>query len=230
MQPYFMPYLGYFQLLNAVDAFVVYDNIQFTKKGWFHRNRLLVNGQDYLFTLPLKKDSDYLDVVERRLADDSDKEIDRVLRVIAQNYKKAPFFEQAFPVIESCFRYDDKNLFRFILNSLKVVCDYVGIDSSKLVVSSTVDIDHENLKGQDKVLAICEAEGATRYVNAIGGQELYDRQTFTARGIDLKFIKMGPVEYPQFGNEFVPALSMIDVMMFNAPETIKEMLGNYELI
>jgi hypothetical protein len=229
MQPYFMPYLGYFQLIQSVDEFVVYDNIQFTKKGWFHRNRISVNGTDLLFTLPLKKDSDYLSVGERRLSDDSDQEIERILRVITMSYKKAPYFEQAYTVIERCFKFKDKNLFKFIFNSLHEVTAYLGIEN-KFVVSSAVPIDHENLKGQDKVLAICKAQGADHYTNSIGGQELYDKAAFEYEGVDLKFIKMGDVRYQQLGNEFVPALSIIDVMMFNSPETIQEMLGKYELI
>ncbi len=69
MQPYFFPYIGYFQLINTVDEFVVYDNIEFTKKGWINRNRILVNGKDEYITLPIKKDSDFLHVKDRFLAE-----------------------------------------------------------------------------------------------------------------------------------------------------------------
>src|SRR5579863_5826998 len=106
MQPYFLPYIGYWQLINLVDTFVVYDNIEYTKKGWFNRNRILDQGHDRLFTIPIKKDSDYLNVNQRSLSADSAKENTRTLRIITSNYKKSPFFDKAYPVIEQCFLFD----------------------------------------------------------------------------------------------------------------------------
>ena len=82
MQPYFFPYIGYFQLIKSVDEFVIYDNIQYTKKGWINRNRILVNGTDYLISLPLKKDSDYLNVVDRQLAESWEKDRTKLLTLI----------------------------------------------------------------------------------------------------------------------------------------------------
>src|SRR5882757_6361350 len=117
MQPYFLPYIGYWQLINSVDEFVVYDNIEFTKKGWFNRNRILEIDHDRLFTVPVKKDSDYLPVNQRYRSDDSDVENARTLRIIQVNYKKAPYFMDVYPLIEECFMYEDKNLFEYIYSS-----------------------------------------------------------------------------------------------------------------
>lgn len=229
MQPYFMPYLGYFQLIQSADKFVVYDNIEYTKKGWFNRNRILVGGSDWLFTIPVKKGSDYLDVNQRFISDDSDREIERLLAVIKNSYKKAPQFEQVYPVIERCLRFGDKNLFAYIFHSIQEVCDYLGI-TTKFVISSSIAIDHESLKNKDKVLAICRHQEADRYINPIGGQELYEPAFFAEAGIDLRFIKMDGIQYKQFGDNFVPGLSIIDVMMFNDKNEITEMLNRYELI
>jgi hypothetical protein len=228
MQPYFMPYIGYWQLIHSVDEFVVYDNIEYTKKGWFNRNRILDGDHDRLFTLPIKKDSDHLPVDQRFLANDSQKEISRILRIIQTTYRKAPNFAAAYPIVESCFLYDEKNLFKYIHHSLQTVCDYLGIDT-KITVSSTVDIDH-SLRGAQKVKAICLATNTDIYINAIGGIELYDEPDFKASGVDLKFIKARKVEYKQFDNPFVPWLSIIDVMMFNDKEVIRQMLDKYDLV
>jgi hypothetical protein len=228
MQPYFLPYIGYWQLIKSVDEFVVYDNIQYTKKGWFNRNRILDGDHDRLFTLPLKKDSDYLDVRERFLSDDSAKEIKRTLQIIQQTYRKAPQFAAAYPVIESCFLYDDRNLFQYIYHSIKMVVEYLGIDTT-ITVSSTLAIDH-GLKGQDKVLALCKATHADTYINAIGGMELYDKETFAAAGLSLQFIKANPIEYPQLGNTFVPWLSIIDALMFNNVQRTQQLLEEYTLL
>ncbi len=227
MQPYFLPYIGYFQLIAVVDQFVVYDNIKYTKKGWINRNRFLQNGKDAMFSLPLKKASDYLDVCERELASDFDRE--RMLNQIRAAYRCAPHFEQTFPLIEQVVRYLEPNLFLFLHNGITQVCTHLGI-STKIIVSSKVDINHQ-LHAQDKVLAMCEALDATAYVNAIGGRDLYSKKMFQEKGVELQFIQSKPFDYLQFDDSFVPWLSIIDVLMFNSLNVIKAYLkSNYELI
>lgn len=227
MQPYFFPYIGYFQLIAAADLFIVYDNIQYTKKGWINRNRILQNGKDAIFTLPLKSDSDYLDVCERKLAADFNR--DKLLNRLQGAYLRAPYFIQTFPLVEQIIRYENQNLFHFLHHSIARTCERLGI-ATELRISSDIAIDHD-LKNQDKVLALCAAVGASAYVNTSGGMELYSKEAFRSSGIDLEFIRSKPFEYPQFGARFVPWLSIIDVMMFNPFETIKECLDtNYEII
>ena len=227
MQPYFFPYVGYFQLINSVDLFIVYDNIKYTKKGWINRNRMLQNGKDVIFSLPLKIDSDFRDVRERELAADFNH--DKFLNQISGAYRRAPYFSQTFPLIERVVRHDEHNLFKFVHHSIVRTCEHLGI-TTEIRVSSDIAIDHD-LKNQDKVLALCATVGADTYVNAIGGMELYSKDEFLARGIELKFIKSKPFEYAQFGNEFVPWLSIIDVMMFNPLDPIRKCISNnYELI
>jgi hypothetical protein len=225
MQPYFLPYIGYFQLMNAVDQFVIYDNIQFTKKGWFHRNRILVNGRDKMFSVPLKKDSDYLDVAQRELADSFDEESKKIIRKIESSYRKAPYYKEVMPLVEECFQRRSGNLFDFIHASLTLLTKFLEIDTD-IIISSSIDIDH-TLKSQDKVLAICKSLNADIYINAIGGQDLYTAEAFRNEGIELRFIKTKPIEYRQFDNVFVPSLSIIDVMMFNSKERIDKYLHHY---
>jgi len=228
MQPYFLPYIGYFQLINAVDQFVVYDNIQFTKKGWFHRNRILVNGKDSMFSIPIMQDSDYLNVVQRQLADAFDDASQKILHRIEAAYRKAPHYKEVMPLVEQCFRPSSRNLFDFIYASLRLLTQFLYIDTN-IIVSSSIDIDH-TLKAQDKVLAICKALHADVYINAIGGQGLYLAETFENEGIQLHFIKTHPIEYRQFDSEFVPWLSIIDVIMFNSRERIRDYLNDYSLL
>lgn len=227
MQPYFFPYIGYFQLIAAVDRFVLYDNVKYTKRGWINRNRYLRGGRDAVFTVPLKGDSDFLEVRGRLIAEDFDRR--RLLAGIGQAYRKAPFFEPAFALFEKAVSNPDRNLFGFVHQSLADVCRYLGI-TTPIVPSSGIAIDH-SLQGEEKVVAICREAGASIYINAIGGLELYSRGAFSAYGIALKFLKPHPIDYPQFGAPFVPSLSILDVLMFNAPETICGFLANgYDLI
>jgi len=228
MQPYFMPYIGYFQLINSVDKFIIYDNIQYTKKGWINRNRILINEKDQLITLPIKKDSDYLNVVERKLSESWDKDKSKMLNIIKSSYSKAPYFQETFELISKCLNHSEVNLFKFIYNSIILINDYLEI-KTPIIISSTINIDH-TLKSQEKVLSLCKSQNAKIYINSIGGIELYDKETFKQNNIELNFIKSNLIQYKQFNNKFIPWLSIIDVLMFNPKEQIKEYLNSYTLI
>ena len=228
MQPYLFPYIGYFQLIHAVDTFVIYDDIEYTKKGWINRNRILINGQDHLFSIPLKKDSDYLTIDKRYLAENYPEYKKKIFGQVISAYSKSPEFKNVFPLIEDCMNFPDTNLFSFIFYSLKKLCFYLDI-KTEFIKSSTLDID-PSLKGADKVIAINKKLNSSIYINAIGGQVLYSKETFSKNGIELKFIKTTPIIYPQFKNEFVPNLSIIDVMMFNPKEKVQEYLSSFYIL
>ena len=228
MQPYFFPYIGYFQLINSVDDFVIYDNIQFTKKGWINRNRILVNQKDDYLSIPLNKDSDFLNINQRFLSDTWSVDRKKMLNRIVESYRKAPQFEPIYSLFEKCLMIDESNLFDFIHHSLKETLQYLSI-TSKIIVSSTIEIDNQ-LKSEEKVLAICKALDASTYINPSGGIELYSKERFEHNGIKLQFQKSNPINYLQFKNEFVPWLSILDVLMFNSKEEVKLFLNNYQFI
>lgn len=228
MQPYFFPYIGYFQLINSVDEFVIYDNIQFTKKGWINRNRILVNGKADYITLPIKKDSHDLNVKQRLLSETWSFERKKILNRIVESYRKAPQFEQVYPLLENCLNAEISNLFDFIHNSLIETLSYLSI-TTKITISSSIRIDHE-LKSEIKVLEICKTKKAHTYINSIGGTELYKKDSFESNGIKLQFQESKPINYSQFNNEFIPWLSIIDVLMFNTKEEVRFFLNNYNLI
>lgn len=223
MQPYFLPYIGYFQLINAVDRFVIYDNVQYTKKGWINRNRILSNGKAELISLPLKKGTGFLHIDQRTLADTFADERRKTLRKIHAAYHKAPHFQDAFLVVEKLFEYDHTNLFLFLYNSLLEICRYLEIET-EFIVSSALDMDH-GLKSEEKVLAICHQLNANIYINPIGGTALYTKDHFYQQGIELRFLRSNPVAYAQFGHDFIPFLSILDVMMFNSLSEIKNQLN-----
>jgi len=216
MQPYFCPYIGYFQLINSVDKFVICDDLQYTKRGWFNRNRILVNGIEKTFTIPLKKDSDFLNSNQRYLAQNSIQERMKILRQIKSSYKKAPFFAENYYIIGRIFTKNLENLFDFIYFSVLELCKNLDI-KTEIITSSSINID-QNLKAQARVLDICKFLNADVYINSIGGKELYSQEMFNKEGIELKFIKSKDIKYHQFNLEFVPWLSIIDVLLFNSIE------------
>ena len=228
-QIYFFPYIGYFQLMNIADEFIVYDNIEYSK-GWINRNRILANDKAEYITVPLKKGSDYLDIVDRWLADSWNVDRVKMLNKVKASYRKAPQFDVVYSLFEKCVCYDDANLFNFLSNSLNQIKEYLGI-STPLITSSTIPIDH-SLKSENKVIALCKTRGADTYINPIGALALglYDKNNFDNVGLELYFIKTDKFKYQQYDNDFVPFLSILDVMMFNTIEEIKEFLKLYTLV
>lgn len=228
MQPYFFPYLGYFQLINAVDTFVLYDNVQFTKKGWFNRNRLLVDNKVEYFTINLKKDSDFLDVSERLISPVYfEKEMPKTLRKIEQSYRKAPRFDEVYPFIVELFEFKESNLFLYLENALRKTMDFLDI-KVKLVISSDLPLNH-SLKNKWRVFDIYHHLGATQYINPSGGHDLYNKEDFADNNVNLNFLMQKLPSYNQFENEFIPGLSIIDVMMFNSKEQINNLLNQFKL-
>lgn len=224
MQPYFLPYIGYFQLIKAVNLFIIYDDVQFIKGGWINRNYILSNGNKLMFNLILNGASANKLINEISVQTDQNK----LLKTIYHSYKKAPYFEFIYPLIENILDFEDKNLAKFIGNSIIHICNYLKINT-EIIYSSSMEKNNE-LKGQEKIIHICKLLNADTYINAIGGQDLYDKESFKKACIDLKFIKNNSTPYTQFKNEFIPWLSILDVMMFNSVEEINKMLDNYELI
>ncbi len=227
MQPYIFPYIGYYQLINAVDKFVVYDDVNYINKGWVNRNNILVNNQAFLFTIPLKDASQNRHIRDIALVtDDSWKK--KFLKTIEQAYKKAPHFDTVFSLINDILYPAVTNINQLSLLSLQSVSNYLNITTA-FVNSSTIYCN-QHLKAQERILDICVSEKADHYINPIGGMEIYSKELFEKSGIRLNFLKTKPIEYKQFNKEFVPHLSMIDVLMFNDKEEIKQMLNQYELV
>ena len=169
----------------------------------------------------------YLNINQRCLADEADAAIQKILRQIKNGYAKAPYFKDVFPLFERIFLNRQKNLFNFIYASILIVREYLAI-TSELIISSQLKIDN-SFKGQDKVIEICKALGAVHYFNPIGGVDLYDKTIFKSNGISLHFLEMNAVEYNTI-DQFIPSLSIIDVLMFNSKEETKELLKAYSLI
>lgn len=227
MQPYFFPYIGYWQLINAVDIFVLYDDVNYIKSGWINRNNILLNGEAHKISLSLNQASSYKKINEITALDDEIKK-KKMLNCINATYSHALYFKQVFPMIEDIINFENPNLALLLENQIRQISNYLNINT-KIISSSSIKKDN-SLKGQDRVIEICKKNNAQQYINSIGGFDLYNKEDFAKNNLNLSFIKPKNIIYKQFNNEFVPWLSIIDVMMFNSPEKIKEMLDDYELL
>ena len=227
MQPYFFPYIGYFQLINAFDKFIILDDVNYIKKGWINRNRILLNGKDYLFTIPCEKISQNKLINEVEVIKD-EKAVNKFLKTINNAYSKAPYFSEVFELVEGVFKFDKVLISELAYGSITSVLNFLGIE--KNIVFSSKNYSNSEFKKADRLIDICKMNNADIFINSSGGKELYDKVEFNKNGIKIYFIKNIITPYNQFENNFIPGLSIIDVLMFNTKDEIKEMLNQYELI
>lgn len=224
MQPYFFPYIGYFQLIHAVDAFVVYDDVNYIKGGWINRNYILSQGQRMRLTLQLIGASPNVLINQIQIGNNQPK----LMKSISQSYSQAPMYSEVIALIEQIMSDEERNLAKFLNKSLRTLCTYLGLERD-WYLSSELEKD-VSLRGQQKILAICKELGAMQYINVPGGRDLYDHTSFEESGIQLSFIEPAITPYQQNCNEFVPHLSIIDVMMFNSQQQCRQRLQEYEIV
>jgi len=230
MQPYFFPYIGYFQLVNAVDKFIFYDDVRFIKKGFINRNYFLVNNKKKMFTIPCNKISQNKNI-DKTFVQSNSKDIDKILSSIKNSYNKAPYYFKILPIIESVFLKISQpiTISRLAILSVKEVCDYLNIHSC-FEISSKIYSKTINEGKIERLIQIAKINSAITYINPIGGMDLYNKKHFFSNGIKLRFLKSNRIIYKQFKNDFHPFLSIIDVLMFNSKEEIKKMVNNYQII
>jgi hypothetical protein len=229
MQPYLFPYIGYFQMIKAVDTFVFYDDVNFMKQGWINRNRILVNGKDFMFTVPLEKPNSFW-LIKNTLIHEKFYASwkTKFQMTIQQNYKKAPYFNPITAIMNQVLNQECVSISELALESVVAVSNYLGLNTT--FYSSSERYENKDLERENRLVDICKNENITQYINALGGQELYSKESFKEKGIQLSFIKTLPIAYKQFNDEFVPWLSIIDVLMFNSVDEVNEMLDKYELV
>ena len=227
-QPYLFPYIGYWQLIAAADRFVLLDDVNYIKKGFINRNRILYENSAHPFTISLDHPSRNKLIMDSKLSEETNNR-PNFLRLIQDAYRRAPYYDAVYPMIERVMTNPETDLTEFIFYSIRETASYLGVNTD-FTKSSLVEKD-PSLRGQDRIIAICKKLGADIYINPTGGRELYDQESFAANGLQLYFIDMKHemVKYRQFAEPFIENLSIIDVMMFNSVEEISEMLKQYEL-
>ncbi len=224
MQPYLFPYIGYFQLIQAVDQFVIYDDVNFIKQGWINRNRILMDGEIRYLTLQLRGASSFKLINEIEIGNNQEK----MLKTVYHAYVKAPFYREVAPLLERIMHFPSRNLAEFVSNSIIEICKYLGIDT-RFIISSHLEKNND-LTGEEKVLHICEILNTGLYINPFGGVELYSKKHFAQRGIELKFLQAYASPYQQFKKEFRAWLSILDILVFNSRAEIRRMLDEYNLV
>jgi hypothetical protein len=228
MQPYVFPYLGYFQLVAAVDTFVFFDDVNFIMKGWINRNRILHNQEPLKFTIPLVKASQNRAINEIELSEYPAWR-KNFLRSVHAGYHKAPYFETTFKWLQDFLERDFVKIGELAAESVRAVAARLDL-VTQFKFSSAIEYNRHAGSGQEKILDICRILGADRYINPRNGVELYDSARFVDANVDLKFIHMDEIRFPQLNPDiFVPDLSIIDVLMFRSKEQIRDLLTRFAL-
>lgn len=228
MQPYFLPYIGYFQLINFVDKFIAYDDVNFIKRGWINRNYILLDGKKHLFTIPCKEASQNKTINQVQI-DWDNRLIPKFMKTIHRCYSRAPYYSAVEELIYNMFEEKVETISELAIRSLKLVCSYINI-KTQIVASSQAHPHNQHLRKEDRLIDICKQEGADTYVNPIGGLNLYKEEDFLSHGIKLWFIKPESKPYRQLSDQFIPSLSIIDVLMFNSPEEMEPLINSFTII
>ncbi len=224
MQPYFFPYLGYMQLVSAVDKFVFFDDVNFIKKGWIHRNRIRDKAGEVAFSVPLRKASQNNLIKDQALSDSYADWTSGWLKTLTHCYQKAPRYEEALGLVKKVLSPPIDSISDLAQRSVESVCAYTNL-TTEFTRSSDLQYDRTG-SGQDKILSICQNLGATSYFNPFNGRELYDPGVFSNAGIELYFMPQTNVNYLQFSSEdFIPNLSVIDALMFVEVEELANFIN-----
>jgi len=244
MQPYFFPYIGYFQLINAVDKYIIYDNLNFIKDAWINRNRILIkNSGISLISVPLIHKSSNQKIRDIEI-DDSKKWRDKFKKTLSLNYKSSPMFIEVFPILEQIINFNTNKIAEFNINMIKTICRYIGTETLIESESARYQVIEDCLRDESfisahypdtelrtvRILELCKYEDAGTFYNAIGGTKLYSKEKFASYSIELKFLRTRSIEYKQFSGKFTPDMSIIDVLMFNETGVISSLIEKYELV
>lgn len=225
MQPYFFPYIGYFQLMHAVDVFVVYDDVQYMKGGWINRNRISTNGRPQWLTLPIVKAS-LVDTINRRhyVLDSYGKAA--IKRRLSVSYRDAPCKDAVLPFLTDMIDFSESNVAIYNTHLLSKIAQSLDIDC-RIVASSALQKPPES-KGQERVIDICRQVGANVYINPIGGRELYNATTFAGADIDLSFLQTSvpPVRVADGDTH----LSIIDTLLNRGIDGTRALLDDFQLV
>ena len=216
IQPYFFPYLGYFQLINTCTKFIIYDDVNYINKGWVDRNKININGSDFYFKIPLQRKSQNQKINTINIVNDEKWKI-KFLKTLYINYKKSPFFDEVYPLIKEIVNYKEINLGKYLTNSLRLINSLLSINCE--IIVSSEKYNNQNLKSEDRIIDICTQEQATNYYNLIGGRDLYSHEKFKIKNINLQFLQSNS-DYNQ----------SIIYLLFNELDKMDSHLTNFTLI
>jgi hypothetical protein len=249
MQPYFFPYIGAYQLIYEVDKYIIYGLVNYKNDGWFHKNRLIeVNRGPFYFYVQMIDSSIHKKFYEIKINPDK-KWRNKLIKTIEHNYRNSFYYEETVYLINNIIFSDYNDLLHFNANSIIQICKHLDINTEILICKNEYEdleqnldiqygnkINSSNCRSYDierktaRIIKICQREGASAYINPIGGQSLYSEKIFKEYGIELHFLKTRGIKYNQKWNNFEPNMSILDVLMNCGKEKTKDFLKEYDIV
>jgi hypothetical protein len=212
-QPNFMPWLGYFDKLARADVLVLLDDVQFQKKAagtWTNRTQLIVGGEPAWITAPIVRTFHGVRAVNEMRINDSERWRKKALRTIEQNYRRAPFFDDALPIVDEVLRLDTDHLAEYNESGIRRIAEAIGLDSDKLVRSSALGASST---GTDRLIDLTRLAGGTAYLAGDGAGGYQEDEKFAAGGIALRRQQFEHPRYPQLSDSWHPGMSILDALM-----------------
>ncbi len=241
MQAYFFPYIGYFQLINSAEVFVIYEYVSFRKGSWVTRNRILDKGKNEPTYINLSVSKKSIgDIASTVILTHKKERVKAIANLVYYNYKKAPFFDEIYPGLKDSLFCEEQNLHSYNAKTIEYVCKLLGIETKIIAVNTDCAVIEDTLEANAKesgnnamtqrVIELCKHYGGNHYINPIGGLELYSKEDFQKSDLEISFVKTDPIVYEQFKSPFVPGLSIIDVLMHNGIDETRNLLDSYQLV
>lgn len=227
MQPYFLPYIGYYQMMAAVDKFVILDDVNYIRKGWINRNFIMIGGGQHWLTIPLSAASQNVEIRSLEIAPDTGWKI-KMKRSIERAYRRTPLTIETMEMVSRFLEAAEGNLSDFLRMTLQEVCRVLKIETP--IVSSSALGSRDGFKGQDKIIRLCTELQADTYVNLPGGRSFYQNEPFKSAGIELCFIDQTiPPGRLSSGLGDSPYISILDLLMRNSHESVRSALTEFTI-
>src|ERR1051326_4259573 len=230
MQPYFFPYLGYFQLIKSVDRFIFFDDVQYIRHGWLNRNRILKPGEGWQFIIASLQKHKQAELIRNINLQPGEEWRQKITRQLMHYKKKAKYYDETMQLLSVCFDTTETNIAKFNAYSVKMICAHLQIPF-KAEISSEMNFDYSNVKDAGEwALRMCEQLKAEEYINPPSGKDLFEAAKFTESNIKLTFLSPVLDAYDQKRKKFESGLSIIDVLMFNGIVQTKQLIDKFETI
>jgi hypothetical protein len=212
-QPDFAPYLGFFDRLFDCDVYIVFDDVQFLRRGWHHRDKIKTNEGPVWLTLPIKKADRSALISEIELDPDMDSWIPKQFNLLHEGYKSSPYFDRYFPALKEIYQRGHRRLIDFNMDILEYFIDELNIEI-EIVKSSDLDVPGNK---NEKLIGLVRAIGGEHYITGTGSTDYIDAEKFKAAGITCEVREFAHPVYPQLFGDFIPFLSCIDAFMNCGP-------------
>jgi hypothetical protein len=213
LQPTYLPWIGYFEMIDSTDIYIVFDHVQFEKKSWQQRNKIKTSNGVIWLSVPIKREKRETRICDIKISYDHGNPLEKHWRTITLVYKKAPYFNEYRSIFEKIYSKEYNHLSDLNVAIIKKICNVLGI-KTKIVLSSMLNLNDKNMGKTEKVVNLCKKVDITHLYDAKGAKEFIDDSIFHKEGISITFQHFEHPVYKQLWGNFIPYLSVID-LLFN---------------